>query len=64
MDLKKLFPKVEIVPIIGDVRIRKRLSSVINVHKPRIIFHTAAYKHVPMMEANPFEALRTNIGGD
>ncbi len=49
--------------IIGDVRNKKRLEYVFNRYKPSIVYHAAAYKHVPMMEKNPIEAITTNIMG-
>jgi len=49
--------------VIGDVRNKKRLSWLFDVYKPDIIYHAAAYKHVPMMEENPSEAIRTNVLG-
>ena len=49
--------------IIGDVRNKKRLDFVFNRYKPDIVYHAAAYKHVPMMEKNPIEAITTNILG-
>ncbi len=49
--------------VIGDVRNRERMHHVINTFKPHIVFHAAAYKHVPMMENNPSESVLTNILG-
>lgn len=49
--------------IIGDVRNKARLEFVFNRYKPCIVYHAAAYKHVPMMEKNPIEAITTNIMG-
>jgi len=49
--------------IIGDIRNTKRLEYIVSRYKPDIIFHAAAYKHVPMMENNPSEATSTNIIG-
>ena len=49
--------------IIGDVRNKERLDFVFNRYKPEIVYHAAAYKHVPMMEKNPIEAITTNILG-
>ena len=45
------------------VRNLARLESVFNKYQPKIVFHAAAYKHVPMMELHPSEAIRTNVGG-
>jgi len=49
--------------VIGDVRNKERLTNVFNTFKPQIVFHAAAYKHVPMMENNPSESILTNILG-
>ena len=49
--------------IVGDIRDEKRLDSVFKAFKPEIVFHAAAYKHVPMMEYNPLEAVKVNIFG-
>ncbi|MCF8424371.1 MAG: polysaccharide biosynthesis protein [Bacteroidia bacterium] len=49
--------------VIGDVRNMDRLRNVFNTFKPNIVFHAAAYKHVPMMENNPSESILTNILG-
>lgn len=49
--------------ILGDITNRERLDYIVNRYKPEIIFHAAAYKHVPMMERNPAEAVLTNIQG-
>lgn len=63
MELKKRFPDRSILPIIGDVRNRDRVESQTRLYHPDIIFHAAAYKHVPMMEKYPCEAVRTNVLG-
>jgi FlaA1/EpsC-like NDP-sugar epimerase len=49
--------------IIGDIKDRKKLNYVIGTYKPTTIFHAAAYKHVPLMEGNPSEAIKNNILG-
>lgn len=53
----------DIVPVIADVRDSQRIFEVINVHKPNVLYHAAAHKHVPLMECNPSEALKNNIYG-
>jgi len=63
LDLQKKFPDLEIVPIIGDVRNREKLEKVFEQYRPQVVLHAAAYKHVPIMEANPAEAVKTNILG-
>ncbi|MHA7842934.1 MAG: polysaccharide biosynthesis protein [Winogradskyella sp.] len=49
--------------IVADVRNKTRIDQIFNIFKPKIVFHAAAYKHVPLMENNPFEAVSVNIGG-
>jgi FlaA1/EpsC-like NDP-sugar epimerase len=49
--------------VIGDVRNKERLTNVFKTFKPQIVFHAAAYKHVPMMENNPSESILTNVLG-
>ncbi len=50
-------------PVVGDVRDREAMDRLIGQVKPEVVFHAAAYKHVPLMEAQPVEAAVTNIGG-
>jgi FlaA1/EpsC-like NDP-sugar epimerase len=57
------FPDVPLQSVIGDVRNYKKLSHVFETYKPQVVFHAAAYKHVPLMELNPIEAVRTNVLG-
>lgn len=63
LELEEKFPDVDIVPVIGDVRIAPRVDYVMREHKPYAIFHAAAYKHVPLMEENPCEAVLANVVG-
>lgn len=56
-------PDVNVSYIIGDIKDRAKLSHVLMRHKPDTIFHAAAYKHVPLMEDNPAEAVKNNILG-
>lgn len=63
MELLRLGLGVEIVAVIGDVRNRERVKRVFQVEKPDLVLHAAAYKHVPMMESHPGEAIHTNICG-
>ncbi|MGO3731994.1 MAG: polysaccharide biosynthesis protein [Vagococcus sp.] len=53
----------EIVPVIADIRDYQRLDEVMKQHQPKIIYHAAAHKHVPLMQCNPTEALKNNIYG-
>ncbi len=63
MELSQKSPKSDIVPVIGDSCDRMRVKQVFAEHKPQIIFHAAAHKHVPLMEANPMEAIKNNVFG-
>jgi FlaA1/EpsC-like NDP-sugar epimerase len=62
-ELARLAPDVHIVPVIGDVRNRSRVQGIFDTQMPQVVFHAAAYKHVPMMEANPAEAINNNVQG-
>lgn len=62
-NLRIAFSEMKIISIIGDVRDRKRLTKIIEKFRPSVLFHAAAYKHVPMMEFNPVEAVKTNVRG-
>jgi len=57
------FPGIPLVPAIGDVRDRARVAEVIRTHRPGVIYHAAAYKHVPMMEVHVAEAVKNNVLG-
>jgi FlaA1/EpsC-like NDP-sugar epimerase len=63
MEMRAMFPGVGLVTVIGDVRDRGRVEGIVRAHRPAIIFHAAAYKHVPMMETHPVEAVKTNVLG-
>lgn len=56
-------PTLPLVPCVVDIGDRRRLESVFARHRPEIVFHAAAHKHVPMMEANPGEAIANNVLG-
>jgi FlaA1/EpsC-like NDP-sugar epimerase len=63
MEMREKFPTVGLFPVIGDVRDRGRVEEIVRAHRPAVIFHAAAYKHVPMMEIHPVEAVKTNVLG-
>jgi FlaA1/EpsC-like NDP-sugar epimerase len=63
MDLRRDHPKLEIVPVIGDIVDESTVRHVFVEHHPERVFHAAAYKHVPLMEANPEQAIRNNVLG-
>jgi FlaA1/EpsC-like NDP-sugar epimerase len=62
-ELGRTFPKLEVEPVIGDVRDHTRMASVIGGYRPFSVFHAAAHKHVPLMEANVAEAVLNNVLG-
>src|ERR1039457_1644995 len=62
-ELSAAYPNLMLVPVIADVRNRERLECLFDEFAPQVVFHAAAYKHVPMMEYNPIEAVTNNIGG-
>ena len=57
------FPEIHYENLIANVRNKKRLELIFDQYQPDVVFHGAAYKHVPMMEANPIEALDVNFVG-
>lgn len=63
LEFDEKFPGVKYTPIIGDVRIPARLDYAFRKHRPQVVFHAAAYKHVPLMEENPCEAVLVNVAG-
>lgn len=62
-ELIYLYPKLEIISIIANIREKSRLENIFNQYKPAVVFHAAAHKHVPLMEANPTEAIKNNVFG-
>lgn len=63
MELQSRFPHVTVFPVIADIKDAKRINQVFGRHKPEVVFHAAAHKHVPMMEANPGESFKNNVLG-
>jgi FlaA1/EpsC-like NDP-sugar epimerase len=62
-EFSRSFPKVRVQPVIADVRDRVRMERVISACRPYSVFHAAAHKHVPLMEANVAEAVLNNVLG-
>lgn len=62
-ELNRLFPNVKTTIILADIRDRNKISRVFEENRPQVVFHAAAYKHVPMLEVFPEEAVKTNIFG-
>lgn len=63
LELREKFRSLDIVTLVADVRDRERVMGIFERFRPEIVFHAAALKHVPMMEDNPVEALKTNVLG-
>ena len=65
MELRETYGQsdVEIIPVIGDVQDRKQMFAIVETYRPKIIYHAAAHKHVPLMETNPHEAVKNNVIG-
>ena len=63
LELEEKFPQVEFTPVMGDIRMIDRVESLFLRFQPQYVFHAAAYKHVPLMEENPCEAVHTNVYG-
>lgn len=61
--MTKLQAKESCEFIVADVRDERRVEEIFKYFKPSVVFHAAAYKHVPLMEENPYESTRVNIGG-
>ena len=63
LEMRKRFPDILVLPVLGDILDTGKLSNVIQSNKVNLIYHAAAHKHVPMMEREPIEAVRNNIIG-
>lgn len=55
--------EIAVVPVIGDIQDRNRMFEVMEAHRPSVVYHAAAHKHVPLMEYNPREAVKNNVFG-
>ena len=63
IEIKPLFPEVQIIHVIADVRSREMIEPIFKEYHPSIVFHAAAYKHVPLMEEYPAQAVLANVLG-
>lgn len=63
LELEEKHPDLKFIPVIGDVRLPARLDYAFRKWRPQVVFHAAAYKHVPLMEENPCEAVLVNVAG-
>ena len=62
-DLRDRGSACEIHAVVGDMTDRRRVDAVLAAHRPGLLFHAAAHKHVPLMESSPCEAVKNNVGG-
>jgi FlaA1/EpsC-like NDP-sugar epimerase len=62
-ELREAYPELSIEPCLADVCERERIATLFAIHRPAVVFHAAAHKHVPMMEWNPSEAVKNNALG-
>lgn len=62
-ELEKLYPSLQLEVLIGSIRDKDRIDEIFEEYHPSIVFHAAAHKHVPLMEANPWEAVKNNVFG-
>lgn len=63
LEMQESFPSLKIQPVIADIRDRLRIDAVFREYQPQVVFHTAAHKHVPLMEVNIAEAIMNNVIG-
>jgi FlaA1/EpsC-like NDP-sugar epimerase len=63
LELSQRYPGLDLVVAIGDICDSPKLSALMDDHKPQVLYHAAAYKHVPLMEAHPLDAVQNNIFG-
>ena len=63
LELRRLHKDLRIVPVVGDILDRRKVEEVLDSHSPEVVYHTAAYKHVPLMEEHPLEAIENNVFG-
>nr|WP_288973848.1 nucleoside-diphosphate sugar epimerase/dehydratase [uncultured Blautia sp.] len=62
-ELRRKYPKLDLVVLIGSVRDSRRVNSVFAEYRPDVVYHAAAHKHVPLMETSPCEAIKNNVLG-
>lgn len=62
-ELKRRYPELDLVVLIGSVRNTHRMQSIFETYRPQIVYHAAAHKHVPLMEDSPNEAIKNNVFG-
>jgi FlaA1/EpsC-like NDP-sugar epimerase len=62
-ELRKKYPDRKILPLLVDIRVREAVENIFAQYRPQVVFHAAAYKHVPMLEENIVEGIRNNVFG-
>jgi len=62
-ELSGAHPRLPLSAVLGDIRFRARVDAIFDEHAPQVVFHAAAFKHVPMLEKNPAEAVNNNVRG-
>lgn len=63
LELKRKYPELDLVVLIGSVRNTNRINTVMETYHPDVVYHAAAHKHVPLMEDSPNEAIKNNVFG-
>ncbi len=63
VDLEQSYPSLKIVPLIVDIRDKEHINRLFSIYQPQVVFHAAAHKHVPLMQANIEEAVSNNVHG-
>lgn len=62
-EIRRRWPDAQPIPVVADIGEESRMRAVFELYRPQVILHAAAHKHVPLMEANPGEAIRNNVLG-
>lgn len=63
VELEKIKQNVEVIPLVADIKDKKILNHIFSNYSPNVVYHAAAYKHVPLMEESPYQAVVTNVLG-
>lgn len=63
LELRRSYPGLQVIPVVGDILNRRKVEEVFEAYCPEVVYHAAAYKHVPLMEAYPLEAIENNVFG-
>jgi FlaA1/EpsC-like NDP-sugar epimerase len=63
LELRRRHKHLRVVPVVGDILDRRKVEEVLDAYPPEVVYHTAAYKHVPLMEEHPLEAIENNVFG-